>query len=619
MPQSRTQIKRRLVKYAAELWGYQPTDMDGFDPLVDLLLGACAVEFERTANQIASSQSRTLERLAQLLLPESMVLPQPAHMVLRAPAVEPRYTLRAEDQFSFSKEVINPAKPTEINEKPIYFSPTLPLPVFDGAIRYVGVGHQLLEQGNGLGRERIATTRRGAEFARQTLWLGVKLNPELGDIPPLRLFFDWKNNPNKKKYFNLLAVTQVTVGEHTVITQSGYGESVVAHQRPDTLMHEWDSLPKIEARVNQSYQHHFLTLHSPELSIRKNSTPYPTAFENHFEPEVLAGLSERLIWLRLSLSQLIPAEAVEGMICAINCFPACNRQLIDNRRPYRLEDSLNIVPLKTDDYFLAMHQMRSGDGTPFQAVPFFNSHQMKPGTYAIRQNRVSKFDRRNAREMLHYVLELMRDEAAAFSALGGTLGSRDILALEQHLNRIEENLTRKAPDENTHHYLMLKPGKVKDVYVSYWSTAGLLGNHIPGGSVGETRSVDVKSGAIVSITSSFGGTNKPSEQEKLYAFRSQLLSRDRLVTQEDIKAACYAELGDTVARVEVKKGYQHHPAPTHGLMRVMEVVLTPADEKLSDEAWAKISEELRMNLDHRSSVFLPIRVRVASLATTDYE
>ena len=122
----RNNIKHRLIKYVADLWGYQQTDMDGFDPLIDLLLGACAVEFERTGNQIISSQSRVLEKLAQLLLPESLTIPQPAHTIVHARAVEPEYIVKPEDQFSFDKEVINPARPTEINKVPVFFSPHLP-------------------------------------------------------------------------------------------------------------------------------------------------------------------------------------------------------------------------------------------------------------------------------------------------------------------------------------------------------------------------------------------------------------------------------------------------------------------------------------------------------------
>ncbi len=613
----RSNVKHRLRQYVADLWGYQQADMDGFDPIVDLLLGACAVEFERTGNQIISSQGRVLEKLAQLLLPESLTIPQPAHAVIQAQSVEASYFLKSEDQFSLDKEVINPAKPTEISTQSIYFSPTMPLPLFDASIRYVASGNKLMEQVDANLRENVALTTKGERLSNQTIWLGIKVSPELINMPALSFFFDWRNDPEKQRYFNLLPVTKFSIDGQNLPLKSGYHEAVenkVARQR-NTLVNEWDFLPKIESNVNQLYQHHFLSLKETKTPIKKLLKTYPEAFLALFSAEDLKNLKDTLLWLKIDMSQLIPQQAVEEMYCALNCFPACNRQLIDNRRPYRLDQHLNIIPLKTEDFFLTIHRVASGDGQAFRAIPFFNLNQMEAGTYAIRKSRVGRFDSRNAREMLQYVLELMRDEGAAFAALGGSIGSKEIEELEQNLNKIENSLLRKSTDPDIHQYLMLQPGKARDVYVSYWSTAGAVGNQIPAGNTLSTRTIDIKSGKALTITTSYGGKDKPSEQEKLYAFRSSLLSRDRIVTKEDIRAACFAELGQAIQAVEVKKGYQNEPDSRQGLKRVIDVFLTPADGQVMDKAaWETICHELALRLEQRTSLFLPIHVKVASLA-----
>lgn len=614
MEVSRSNIKRRLVKYVADLWGYQQADMDGFDPLVDLLLGACAVEFERTGNQIISSQSRVLEKLAHLLLPESLVTPLPAHTVLHSQPVEPHYSLQQQDQFSFDKEVINPAKPTEISNKSVFFSPTLPVSIFNASVQYVASGRHLRQQLDVNNRELLHSTKKGAQVPNQQVWLGIRMNPKLEYIPPLSFFFDWRNHPEKQKFINLVPISQCSVGDYKLTSRSGYGlevEEKVSKLR-NTLVNEWDILPKIEDKVNQLYEQHFLTLNSSEIKLKECLQPYPEPFAEWFEEEALQEFTEPLLWLEFSLSQLIPQDAIEEMTLALNCFPACNRQLIDNRRPYRLDDSLNIIPLKSEDYFLAVHQVSSGDGQPLQALPFFDTNQIKPGKYAIRRDRVAKFDSRNAREMLQYVLELMRDEAAAFTAASGAIGSKEILELEQNLNRIENNLAKKASSGDTEQYLMLKPDKNRDIYVSFWNTSGALANKIPAGSAFKTRAVDIQSGSSFSMTTSFGGKDKPSEQEKLYTFRSNLLSRERIVTREDIRAACFAELGDKIAHVDIKKGFYNEASYRQGLTRILSVEITPhEDNELSDEDWDKICEELSLNLQQRSSIFLPIQVKIA--------
>ena len=41
---SKEAIKSRMFKNAARFWGYADADMDAFDPLVRLMIEACAVE-----------------------------------------------------------------------------------------------------------------------------------------------------------------------------------------------------------------------------------------------------------------------------------------------------------------------------------------------------------------------------------------------------------------------------------------------------------------------------------------------------------------------------------------------------------------------------------------------
>ena len=80
----RDKIKQRLLKQAATQWGFDEANMDGFDPVVDLLFGACAVEFERTTQAFQHSHPRAIKQLSQLLLPEVATSPTPAHTVLHA-------------------------------------------------------------------------------------------------------------------------------------------------------------------------------------------------------------------------------------------------------------------------------------------------------------------------------------------------------------------------------------------------------------------------------------------------------------------------------------------------------------------------------------------------------
>ena len=85
-----------------------------------------------------------------------------------------------------------------------------------------------------------------------------------------------------------------------------------------------------------------------------------------------------------------------------------------------------------------------------------------------------------------------------------------------------------------------------------------------------------------------------------------------MVTKEDVKAACFAELGDVIEHVEVQKGVKVSSSEQNGLVRVLDVFLTPnREDELRAEEWVKICNELALSLGQRSSYFLPIRVRMS--------
>ncbi|MBC8084310.1 MAG: type VI secretion system baseplate subunit TssF, partial [Hymenobacter sp.] len=99
---SKGSVKSRLTRQAAELWGYGEADLDGFDPLVNLLLEACAVEFEKIGQELHNTQFRLIERLATLLNPDVVDAPHPAHAVAQARAREAVVVLPDDAQFVFA-------------------------------------------------------------------------------------------------------------------------------------------------------------------------------------------------------------------------------------------------------------------------------------------------------------------------------------------------------------------------------------------------------------------------------------------------------------------------------------------------------------------------------------
>src|SRR5688500_14073207 len=101
---SKEEVFERLRQKAIELWSLNGVEIEHLDPIVDLLLGACAAEFERTAQDIDASHSRVMERLSQIMVPELFTNARPAHTIIHALPEAAVGLINPEDQFHIVRE-----------------------------------------------------------------------------------------------------------------------------------------------------------------------------------------------------------------------------------------------------------------------------------------------------------------------------------------------------------------------------------------------------------------------------------------------------------------------------------------------------------------------------------
>jgi len=607
----RDKVKQRLLKTAAELWDYNETELEDLDPLVDLLFGACAVQFEKTARELHQSRTRVLKQLASLLLPEALTVPTPAHAVLHARPVESQQIITTEEQFITSQEVVNPDNLAKPDKKDVFFSPALNTTLVNGDVCYLAFGQKLVQTAGILPREiLLSATDKASALPAQSLWVGIELPSELSHIDNLTFYFDWRNQPDAAYYQSLLPSTQWFLNGQPIRTRSGYAPVKVRHLAETN---EWqDQLPNVsevlEQQTLQSYQKSFIIAN--ELSGFAGGSPYPAVFSSVFDTEELTALPKIITWIEVRFPQLMPAEVLSNTICAINCLPVINRRLTRSNRPYRVSKLLNIIPLATTDYFLTMHKVVTDQGATYRNVPFQRFKSLEPNTYAIREEGVSRFDQRNATEFSNHLLDLIRDENAAFEAMGGSRVIQDVKAIKQIIARLDRQIKANAKNSDIHHYLALNAENDSNIWVEFWTTLGATANRIASGKkVQPYKSSSFQNEDLLLVTSTHGGRDKPSDTEKIHSFRSALLSRDRLVTEEDMKAACYARLGDLIDTVAFSKGVRVLPRANQALERTLDITIRlTAKAKMSEAELESTKRDLRQFIYQRASTVLPIQV-----------
>jgi hypothetical protein len=195
-----------------------------------------------------------------------------------------------------------------------------------------------------------------------------------------------------------------------------------------------------------------------------------------------------------------------------------------------------------------------------------------------------------------------------FAALGPSKLDTDLNLIREAVQRLEEY---RPKDNAPLTYLTVRtPEKEGLLQVSYFTTRADQANRIPlGAKMHRTPGAAFKADGSMLLTSTLGGRKPLTQEEQLPAFKKALISRDRIVTSEDIRNFCFAELGDKIRQVEIRKGVRVGDTKPQGLKRTIDVCLVPAPgPALPAEQWAEITHRLASRLRSHSNDLIEYRV-----------
>ncbi|MEO6831439.1 MAG: hypothetical protein ABI378_04135 [Chitinophagaceae bacterium] len=620
---SKEAIASRMFRNAARFWGLNDTNMDNFDPLVRLLVEACAVEVYRIDNEIASLQRVMTERLADLLIPEVHIQPRPAHAVIHAAATDEMMYVALESQFLHQKRIASVVNGPLDKTLDVFFSPAGRFKTISGDVAIIAAASNVYKLNNFQQKETYLRPSPGRVFPAQTIWVGIRA--ERGqDLTDLSIFFDLKNIPDKFRYLSMLGHVQCSFNGVRVNLTKGLSQtSYEDHELPfEDALEELYINRRLERQINRIYSSNFLTISAGGNEALQqvdsaNLKKYPTEFEQYLGAAELGQLTEQLLWLKLELPPEFTTPVIDDLSISINCFPVVNRHL--NELNYRLNSYFNIIPLLSSEQFFAVKHVEGTIVGPrgrndYVYYPFDQYNDVDKGIYTVRVGDLERFDSRNAAEYINYLMELLRDESRAFAAFGQDFMATAIKDLNQNIGLIEQKIKQNLHLlQTTPTYLLINPLEDGDtIFVQYWTCAGAAGNGIRSGS-----QMDLYEGSsfakrsLVLMTQSTGGMDKLKNTEILTAFKSVLLSRNRIVTAMDIKNFCTAYLLNKVSDVKVEKGVGLSPMPNQGLIPLINVKLTPSDSSLvSPEEWERIKVELIAELQSQSAIDVTYQVQI---------
>lgn len=596
-----------MLKTAARLWGYPDAEVEtSFDPIVKLLLEACASELEKISGEVDVSHARLVERLAQIMMPEPITSSQPAYGILHASGNETITELREDHQFYYTLH-------QQQHNKDLFFTPLTRHRLVRGHVQYMVIGHRLYETREHWFKEQVLQGAPLPDLPPNHLWLGLQLESTPSDLEGLSFFFDLRNVHQQEMFFHYLPLARFYLNGKPVEVKTGYHAS----RRPEEEMVDnmmqvaFDNNARYSQHVLQRFRRHFMTLTGNAASAlypAGQEVPLPDVLTKVFGAET-GRIKRDTQWVKVEFPEALHHTMLEDLFCNINCFPVINKK--QNEQSLKLNRYLNIIPLQTPDIYFDIKRVYDLEGMHYHVRNFTTAGQMQEGELVVRSSGIGRFDSREAKEIIAYLMEVIRDESSLFEEVKNDYVTNRMRELHQLIASLEEQL-QPGTNKGNMPYVMVKPRENAEyLFIEFFTTNGSEANNIRMGSrLLEYGSVNTKPGSITLLTNTQGGKDRLNIDEKINLYRSHLLSHNRIVTSEDMKALCHVVFGTELKAAEIRKGVALLPDNQAGYTRTVDFHLTlhkPA-ASFPPGTLVYLKEELLLQMEEKSGNTFPYRV-----------
>ncbi|AZA59724.1 MULTISPECIES: type VI secretion system baseplate subunit TssF [Chryseobacterium] len=616
---SKESVKARMLQNATKVWGLKSPQ--SLDPFVKLLIDAFSTEIFKANNEIQTVNARILEKLAKLLTPSIYTHPIPAHALAYTSPFESSEILLEHTEFFFRKHMNSTVKSESDKQLNIPFTPIGSVRTNKAQTAIMFVGNTCYSLDERLNKIPISRFQGRPEDYRKVT-IGIDVSKFTNEKFPKTLSI-YCSNPAFEHLdfvYKLLPYSTVSSNGNPMFIKEGitYVKNKEA-EGYEQIFHEQSIKTKIIDDIKSIYSHKFVEVTGLSRDLFIRELPEDLNFlKGKEEIEKYLGGKEYL-WLTFEFPPQFSAEILDNFTFVLNAFPVYNRGW--KKTEYSLDIMGNNIPLITEEaeHFLYVDEVQDGEGRKYTEIPFTPSDNLKKGLYTVRKGGMERFNNRNAVDMISNVLELTRDEIAAFSLLNrdnvkGMLGemSDKMKSMVQKVNNAKRNIRQEL------NYVIMEPVEKTDhTYAAFWITHCTFANHMRPGT---ELSNQLKSQSMILLTETIGGAEEQKGSDSIQAYKYALTTRDKIISLEDVKNYCRMVLKDELKDVRVKRGTMISNKPKEGFVRTVEVEIVPNNYSFYGRMyWENMANILRNQIVAKAIDGIEYLVKISNEDTDFFE
>ena len=587
-------ILRRMYSLTESYWNLQ-SSIDELDPLVKILFEGLASAVNDIYQSILDSSIRILESIASALSPDVLISVRPSHAVMQIMPQDPSYFIDSYTEFidkSPSQELLRQGIRT------ISFSPVSKVRLVSGSVKYLVCERMLYSTKGGYDKTLLASAHTLDERINQAVWIGIDI--EADSLQNVSFYFDFPHAENKYEKYSLLPYGKWSLDGIPVETSPGlpvWNDEDLPGNKP--VFARYELLNRIDSDILDFYRLQFLTVTNDVPLKRKQKTGFPEEIRDMFDD--VTDTLEPCYWVKLLFPPHITTLNIHDITVNMNAFPVANKILYPVISPP--DNITDIIPMQAGkgEFFLSVDKIEDSHGYIYKNIPYKTEAGEQSGVYTVKEGGLERFDGRELKDYMERLIDLLHSETSVFRSMNMDNIRGVVNELQKNITAIENKYRNsKMGSLEKPRYLLLNPLNKNDmIHIRYWTTLCEQANGIRSGrkfTPNASLPLVNESGRLLKMSS--GGRSAPSVTGRLNAYRYALTSHDQLFTHADISNFCEYELAEKITKVEVKRGIAVSEKPKAGLVRTIDIFLTPSAG--CENIVADMKLELLTRLHHKS-------------------
>lgn len=590
---SKEAIKTRMYRHAMNYWGIKK--VENLDPLVKLLLEALSSELFGLSHEIEDSHNRMLDKIANMLTPDTLVHVHPAHGVCHAlPNSTAKLTVAKETGFFAN---LSSGKDRQKGKLSLY--PVRNTVLYNGNVCKLICNGDIYSLDATMTKELIYRAPLSMTgLFNHTIWIGIRMDERIQKLENFPLFFEMPFRDNRQSLYSLLAYSKWSFEGTPLNIQHGLADDEES-DNPESLFSICNTEQEIERDIISTYKNQFVRITGPLSIDAEQKTVLPKEIKEYY-PAALFEDSEPLLWFKVKLPSNFTPDSLDELKVCINAVIVLNKSL--KHFVAKVNDLTAVIPLPTgeEEHFYSIASVSDIMDRKYTEIPYGGGHREHSNTYVIRRGGCERMNSREVKEYLYRVLDLLQDRGAFIASLERDTFAKEIQEMDSLLNNMERLVKNIQSATGSFSYLLVDlPEKAEMLYVDYHTTVCEAANGLPVGTpLLPLEESSIKKDSLFMLTTTQGGKGIPVSANRFDMYKYALTTRDRIVTKTDILNFCRKELGGYLKNIRIEPGTMISPKPNEGLVRSIDIHLTLKEDNERDTDF--MVEDLKNRLASRS-------------------